>query len=159
MSEAIRILLPVSIISESEGKLQSFIAAIQLGLKKRFKGKIDHLQTAIHEEPLPESTFKRKYLVLYDTVPGGTGYLKQLMQSEKELMKVLDLALDTLKSCPCNQEEGKDGCYRCLFAYRSSYSMPQTSRNMAVELLAEILSYRDRLVKVAHISDISLNIF
>ncbi len=92
-------------------------------------------------------------------MPGGTGYLKQLMQSEKELMKVLDLALDTLKSCPCNQEEGKDGCYRCLFAYRSSYSMPQTSRNMAVELLAEILSYRDRLVKVAHISDISLNIF
>ena len=37
--------------------------------------------------------------------------------------------------------------------------MPQTSRNMAVELLAEILSYRDRLVKVAHISDISLNTF
>jgi len=159
MSEAIRILLPVSIISESEGKLQSFIAAIQLGLKKRFKGKIDHLQTAIHEEPLPESNLKRKYLVLYDTVPGGTGYLKQLMQSEKELMKVLDLALDTLKSCPCNQEEGKDGCYRCLFAYKSSYSMPQTSRNMAVELLAEILSHRDQLVKVAHISDIPLNTF
>jgi DEAD/DEAH box helicase domain-containing protein len=66
MSEAIRILLPVNIISDSNRKLQSFIAAIQLGLKKKFKGKIDHLQTTVHEEPLPDSSFKRKYLVLYD---------------------------------------------------------------------------------------------
>ena len=159
VSEAIRILLPVSIVSESESRLHSFIAAIQLGLKKRFKGKIDHLQTALHEEPLPESSFKRKYLILYDTVPGGTGYLKQLMQSEKELVLVLDLALETLKSCPCVQEEDKDGCYRCLFAYRSSYHMPETSRDTAIEILAEILAYRDRLVKADHIRDISLNTY
>jgi DEAD/DEAH box helicase domain-containing protein len=38
VSEAVRTLLPVSIISESERKLQSFIAAIQLGLKKYFGG-------------------------------------------------------------------------------------------------------------------------
>jgi len=159
MSEAIRILLPVSIISESERKLQSFIAAIQLGLKKRFRGKIDHLQTTIHEEPIPESLFKRKYLVLYDTVPGGTGYLKQLMRSEHELMAVLELALQALKSCGCNQEEGKDGCYRCLYAYRNSYNMPETSRDTAIELLAEILSHKDRLVKTDNISEISLNTY
>ncbi|WP_462270445.1 DEAD/DEAH box helicase [Desulfobacter sp.] len=159
VSEAIRILLPVSIISESDRKLHSFIAAIQLGLKKKFKGKIDHLQTALHEEPLPESNFKRKYLILYDTVPGGTGYLKQLMQSEKELLAVLELAIDALKSCPCVQEEGKDGCYRCLFAYRSSYHMTETSRDTAIEILAEILSYKDQLVKVGHIHDISMNTY
>lgn len=159
MSEAIRILLPVSIISESERKLQSFIAAIQLGLKKRFKGKIDHLQTTVHEEPMTESSFKRKFLVLYDTVPGGTGYLKQLMRSEKELIKVLELALEALKSCTCNQEEGKDGCYRCLYAYRNSYNMPQTSRDTAIELLAEILLYRDRLVKTENIRNISMNTY
>ena len=159
VSEAIRILLPVSIISESERKLQSFIAAIQLGLKKRFRGKIDHLQTTIHEEPLAESSFKRKYLVLYDTVPGGTGYLKQLMRSENELMGVLELALDALKSCGCTQEEGKDGCYRCLFAYRNSYNMKETSRDTAIELLAEILSYKDNLVKTGNIRDISMNTY
>jgi len=123
VSEAIRILLPVDIISESNRKLQSFIAAIQLGLKKRFKGKIDHLQTTVHEEPMPDSSFKRKYLVLYDTVPGGTGYLKQLMQTENQLMDVLEMSLEALKSCACNQDEEKDGCYRCLFAYRNSYNM------------------------------------
>lgn len=159
VSEAIRILLPVSIISDSERRLQSFIAAIHLGLKKRFRGKIDHLQTIVHEEPLLESSFKRKYLVLYDTVPGGTGYLKQLMRSENELMGVLELALEALKSCGCNQEESKDGCYRCLFAYKNSYNMKETSRNTAVELLAEILSYKDRLVKTENIRDISMNTF
>jgi len=159
VSEAIRILLPVSIISDSERKLHSFIAAIQLGLKKRFRGKIDHLQATIHEEPLPESSFKRKYLILYDTVPGGTGYLKQLMRSEKEVMVVLEFALEALKSCGCNQDEGKDGCYRCLFAYRNSYNMKETSRDTAIELLAEILTYKDRLVKTKNIHEISLNTF
>ena len=158
-SEAVRILLPVNIISDSSRKLQSFIAAMQLGLKKKFGGKIDHLQTTIHEEPLPESSLKRKYLVLYDTVPGGTGYLKQLMRSENQLMDVLQLSLDALKSCSCNMDETKDGCYKCLFAYRSSYTMPETSRNSAIELLAEILSYRDNLVKTGNINDISFNTF
>lgn len=159
VSEAIRILLPVNIISDSERRLQSFIAAIQLGLRKKFKGKIDHLQTTIHEEPLPDSSFKRKYLILYDTVPGGTGYLKQIMRSPDELMDILSLALEALKSCPCNQESEKDGCYRCLYAYRNSYNMKETSRNTAIELLAEILSYRDRLVKTGTIRDISMNTF
>lgn len=156
-SEAIRILLPVSIIEESDKKLQSFIAAMQLGLKKKFKGKIDHLQTTVHEEPLADSSFKRKYLVLYDMVPGGTGYLKQLMRSKDQLMEVLELSLEALRSCQCNQEEDKDGCYRCLFAYRNSYNMPKTSRNTAIELFAEILSYRDKLVKTDSIRNIPLN--
>ncbi|MDM8536618.1 DEAD/DEAH box helicase [Desulfobacterales bacterium HSG17] len=158
-SEAIRILLPVNIISESEKKLQSFIAAIQLGLKKKFKGKIDHLQTTIHEEPLPDSSLKRKYLVLYDTVPGGTGYLKQLMRTENQLMDVLDLSFETMKSCACNQNSDKDGCYRCLFAYRSSYTMPETSRDTAIDLLADILSYKKMLVKTENTRNISFNTF
>jgi DEAD/DEAH box helicase domain-containing protein len=156
VSEAIRILLPVSIIAGSDRKLQSFIAAMQLGLKRKFRGKIDHLQTTVYEEPLADSSFKRKYLVLYDTVPGGTGYLKQLMRSE-QLMEILELSLTALKACPCNQEEGKDGCYRCLFAYRNSYNMPETSRDTAIELLAEILEYRDRLVRTENLSNISMN--
>ena len=158
-SEAIRILLPVSIIEESDKKLQSLIAAIQLGLKLKFKGKIDHLQSAVHEEPLPDSTLKRKYLVLYDTVPGGTGYLKQLMRSQEQLLDVLEMALQALRSCSCVQEQGKDGCYRCLFAYRNSYNMAETSRDTAISLLTEILSYRENLIKTQSIRNISFNTF
>jgi hypothetical protein len=37
--------------------------------------------------------------------------------------------------------------------------MPETSRTTAIELLAEILSYRDRLVKTESIRNISFNTF
>ncbi|WP_136797070.1 DEAD/DEAH box helicase [Desulfosediminicola ganghwensis] len=158
-SEAIRILLPVSIIDESERKLQSLIAAIQFGLKLKFKGKIDHLQSTVAEEPLPDSALKRKYLVIYDSVPGGTGYLKQLMRSDSQLMEIFDIALKALRACNCNQVEGKDGCYRCLYVYKNSFYMPETSRDTAIDLLSEILGYREQLVRTKSLSSISFNSF
>ncbi len=74
-------LLPVVTFEGSERRLHSFISALHLGLKQTFGGNIDHLQTAPHDEPIPDSNHRKKYLALYDTVPGGTGYLKQLMRS------------------------------------------------------------------------------
>jgi DEAD/DEAH box helicase domain-containing protein len=156
-SEAIRILLPITTFAGSDRMLHSFVAALHLGLKKRFQGNIDHLQTTVYEEPVPESTYRRRYLVLFDTVPGGTGYLKQLMLSESELLEIFDQALAALRACSCNQDQSKDGCYRCLYAYRRSYDMKETSRNTAVELLADILKQRDALVETKSLSDISVN--
>ncbi|HDM76787.1 MAG TPA: hypothetical protein ENG51_09995, partial [Deltaproteobacteria bacterium] len=97
-SEAIRILLPVTTFSGSDKKLHSFIAALHLGLKKRFGGSIDHLRTTVHDEPIPESVYRKRYVVLFDTVPGGTGYLKQLMRDTEPMFEVLELALNALKS-------------------------------------------------------------
>ncbi|MDO9528357.1 MAG: DEAD/DEAH box helicase [Syntrophales bacterium] len=156
-SEAIRMLLPVTTFAGSERKLHSFVAALQLGLKKKFGNNIYHLQTTVYEEPVPESTYRKKYLVLYDTIPGGTGYLKQLMRSEQPLLEVFDLALESLRTCTCNQDPGKDGCYRCLYAYRSSYHMAETSRDAAIELLSEILKHRDNLVKTETLRNVHVN--
>lgn len=156
-SEAIRMLLPVTTFAGSDQKLHSFIAALHLGLKRRFSGNIDHLQTTPYEEPVPDSTYRKKYLVLYDTVPGGTGYLKQLMRSEQPLLEVFALALDVLRSCPCNNEPGKDGCYRCLFAYRRSFSMQETSRDTAIELLSEILQHREQLRQTDTLRNVPIN--
>ncbi|MBN1998597.1 DEAD/DEAH box helicase, partial [candidate division KSB1 bacterium] len=77
-SEALRILMPVTSFDTSDTKLHSFIAAFILGLKVKFRGNIDHLRTTTLDEPDPASQIRKKYLVLYDTVPGGTGYLKEL---------------------------------------------------------------------------------
>ena len=156
-SEAIRMLLPVTTFNGSEKKLHSLIAALHLGLKKTFGGNIDHLQTAIHEEPIADSVYRKKFLVLYDTVPGGTGYLKQLMRSEKPLMQVFETALETLKACPCNQDPRKDGCYQCLFAYRRSYHMGGTSRETASGLFAEILNYKDHLKQTESLKNVRMN--
>lgn len=63
----------------------------------------------------------RQYLVvIYDSVPGGTGYLKELMRYEQPLFEVFEAALAAMDTCECNHDPDKDGCYRCLFAYRNS---------------------------------------
>jgi superfamily I DNA/RNA helicase len=151
-------LLPVTTFSGSERKLHSFVAALQLGSQLKFGGNIDHLQTTVINEPVPDSTYRKKYLVLYDTVPGGTGYLKQLMRSEKPLMEVFEQTISFLRSCTCNQDPDKDGCYRCLYAYRTSYNMAGTSRETAVELLDEILKYKEKLAPTDNLKNIRVNV-
>ncbi len=156
-SEAIMMLLPILSLESSDKKLHSFIAALHLGLKQVFGGNIDHIRTALHEEPVADSNHRKQFIVLYDTVPGGTGYLKQLMRSKKPLMRVFEKALDVLKSCSCNQDVKKDGCYKCLFAYRRSYTMSGTSRDTAIEMLSEILKYKDSLIQTKTLKDIKIN--
>ena len=43
-SEALRILVPYTRAGMNDGVIQSFMAALQLGLKKRFGGRVDHLR-------------------------------------------------------------------------------------------------------------------
>lgn len=157
-SEAIRILLPVTTFTGSERKHHAFLAALQLGLKRKFEGSVDHLRITDYEEPVPETSYRKKYLVLFDTVPGGTGYLKQLMRSEQPMMEVFQLALDALKSCPCNEDPENDGCYQCLYAYKNSTPMTKISRDTAMELLSSILRQRERLVKTDALKNVKVNV-
>jgi len=157
-SEGIRVLLPETTFSGSEQTLHSFIAALQLGLRRTFQGKIDHLQVADFEEPIPGLEHRKRSLVLYDTVPGGTGYLKELMRDPGPLLKVFENALDTLRSCTCNEDPNKDGCYRCLFAYRNSYDMGETSRDRAIWLLSSVLKRWDKLVEIENLRDAKVNV-
>jgi len=156
-SEAVRFLLPVTSLASSERMVSSFIAALQLGLRLKYGGAVDHLRVTTTDEPAPDSVFRKKYLVLYDTVPGGTGYLKDLMKEPSRLMEVLRLALERMKSCSCTRDPEKDGCYSCLFAYRQSYDMQSISRDEAIRFLSEILAGEDSLKKVDSLRDISIN--
>ncbi|NCC83329.1 MAG: DEAD/DEAH box helicase [Clostridia bacterium] len=156
-SEAIKILLPVIGGMGADGDLHSFIAALHLGLKKQFKGSIDHLRITKHTEPLADTTLRKQFLVLYDSIPGGTGYLKQLMRSGM-LLTVLRLALESLQACTCAEDEKMDGCYRCLLGYRNSNSMRSISRKKAIAILSEILRYEDKLVQVENLRNASLNV-
>jgi DEAD/DEAH box helicase domain-containing protein len=78
-SEPLRILVPYTAHGVDEGVVQSFIAALQLGLKQRFGGKVDYLRIGAQEEPGRDGGPRRAYVLLYDSVPGGTGYLHQLL--------------------------------------------------------------------------------
>jgi len=155
-SEAVRILLPETSFAGTPERVQSLKAAIQLGLEEEFEGSVAHLRTVIQEQPGDREIARRRYLVLYDTVPGGTGYLAELLRQKEKFMNVLDRALQVLKTCGCREDEDKDGCYQCLYAYRNAYDMPHTSRQVAIDLLQQILDHRDELVEIDTVDDISV---
>ncbi len=160
-SEAVRLLLPLADVGSSR-RLASFLAAFQLGLKDRYGGRVDHLQTLVYSEPERDSILRRQYLVLFDTVPGGTGYLKDIVREPAEgephaLLEILRRARDRIRSCECFGDPSRDGCYRCLFAYRNSRDMSETSAHEALAMLTEILDESDKLVRTDSLSDISVS--
>lgn len=157
-SEALRILVPYTKSGVDEVSVQSFMAAVQVGLKKRFGGKVDHLRLTTQEEKGRDGAANRQYVMLYDSVPGGTGYLHQLLSNEaKTLVEVLRLALNQLAGCPCNAEPEKDGCYRCVYQYRLGRAMALVSRDRARIILEDLIGNLDQLERVASISDIYIN--
>jgi DEAD/DEAH box helicase domain-containing protein len=127
-------------------------------LKKRFGGKVDHLRVVTQEEKKPDEATSRQYVLLYDSVPGGTGYLHQLLTDEaKTLVEVFRLALSHLTSCSCNADPGKDGCYGCVYQYRLGRAMDLVSRDRARAILEQLVGKLDELERVASISDIYIN--
>ncbi len=154
-SEAIRILLPLADVAESETTRLSLIAAINLGLKAYFHGAVHHLEVTEMLEPSP--TGNKQYLVIYDRIPGGTGYLKQLMVHPDALFTMLAQAQQHLSTCSCVNDESKDGCYRCILAYRNSRHRQQISRQAALKVLIKILQHQHLLIPVAGLSQIPTN--
>lgn len=153
-SEAIRILMPISALDADKG-VQSFISGLNLGLRLHFEGKVDHLRTAMLEAS--EGLVTRRYLFLYDSVPGGTGYLKQLMAKPEDFRSIFERALLHMQGCSCNADPDKDGCYRCVYAYRDSSRMEKTSRSHAVSMFAAILENWGSIESVGSIGDIKGN--
>jgi len=157
-SEALRILVPYTRRGLDDEVVQSFIAALQLGLKKRFGGRVDHLRIVTQDEPGQDGGPRRQYVLLYDSVPGGTGYLHQLLSADAHtLVDILRLAFDALNICSCNADPAKDGCYRCLYQYRLGRQMEKVSRDQAKAVLGELLHAMDRLERVPTISEIYIN--
>ena len=158
-SEAIRILMPRLSIADREEQLQSFVAALQLGLKARYGGKVDHLHIMVSDEPIPDSAERVSYLVIYDTVPGGTGYLHDLLKDSNHIMELLKLSRDIMAGCSCQVLPDVDGCYSCLYAYKNSYGMEHTSRTTALAMLADILDENIELERVSNLGKINKNIW
>lgn len=157
-SEALRILVPYTKSGVDEASVQSFMAAVRIGLKKRFGGKVDHLRMVTQEEKGQDGAASRQYVLLYDSVPGGTGYLHELLANEaKTLIEVLRLALIHLAGCSCNTDPEKDGCYRCVYQYRLGRAMALVSRDRARSILEHLVENLDQLERVASIADIYIN--
>lgn len=155
-TEALRILIPATTLDASTVRTESFTAAFMLGMKEYF-GNVDHLRATVSEVPVPDADYRKQYLVIYDSVPGGTGYLKQLMNEQGSLIDIFERALQKLEQCSCKEDPQKDGCYHCLYAYRQSQNIGNISRSTAIRLLKSILSGKDRLTKIEKLGNIPVN--
>lgn len=155
-TEVLRLLIPASNNASYNVKTQSFTAAFMLGMREYF-GNVDHLRAAVTEVPVQDQEYRKQYLVIYDSVPGGTGYLKQLMHNENALVEVFEKALTVLENCSCKDDPQKDGCYHCLYAYRQSQNIGEISRRVAIDLLHSILSGKDSVEKIDKIGSIPVN--
>lgn len=150
-SEAIRLILPNT--DEGDGK-DAFMSALILGLKEYFKGDIGHLK--ICEDSIRTGDRQNKCLVIYDSVPGGTGYLKELCLKPENMFKVLQLSLDKMECCPCAQEPDKDGCHLCILSARKNKDATP-SRRMAMKLLRLILDESTHLKELSSLSETDIN--
>lgn len=157
-SEAIRILLPITSGIEADIIENSFVAALHLGLKKKFGGRIDHLRVAQNVEPDTDSGITKRYLVIYDSIPGGTGYLKQLMTDKTSLLEVLThYAMPILERCSCTQKEGADGCYRCLYVYSNSRNMNTISSKKIRDFIQTLRIHSDKITPVTNLRGVKIS--
>ncbi|WP_030609357.1 DEAD/DEAH box helicase [Streptomyces sclerotialus] len=135
-TEALRILLPAATVLVEE-KVHSFQAALRLGVNDAFGGDPQHLDSTLATMPDRDIVEKRHFLVLYDRLPHGTGYLDRLTDPAN-FRQVLEGARRLLVECPCNGEGGS-ACHRCLYRYADEQHIERVSRQAALEILDELL--------------------
>lgn len=88
--------------------------------------------------PGGEPDDRNRFVLVHDTVPGGTGYLPRLADPER-LREILTRAVELISTCEC-QTRGQPGCHRCLFTAVGRHEIPLVSRDVALQLLDEILT-------------------
>jgi ATP-dependent helicase YprA (DUF1998 family) len=135
-TEVIRLLLPVSTFEVDE-RLASFKGALLLGLRLDFGGDPEHLAVTVSDLPGSGGPGRRRFLVLYDTVPGGTGYLGRVADPER-LRGILEKSREGISRCPC-RDEGRVACHRCLLGAVAPREIELVSRSLALELLDQLL--------------------
>ncbi|HTJ70694.1 MAG TPA: DEAD/DEAH box helicase [Actinospica sp.] len=140
VSEALRILLPVATVSVPE-KVYSFRAALRLGVDRAIGGDPQHIDATVAFMYDQATSKNRAYLVLFDTLPGGTGYLHRFTDADA-FKSVLVKAREWLTSCACN-EEGRRACHRCLHRYTEEGRQDIVSRADALEIIDALIGPED----------------
>lgn len=143
-SEAIRVLLPVSEY-DSEVRVASIKAALLLGFQEKFGGKPLHLE--VEEQKvitLLGSNMPRRYLVMFDAVPGGTGFLRDLW-GEDSFFELIKKAYQKITTCGCKNDPERNGCLSCVFSGVSQFEIPHVKRNEAEKYLHSILKNKEHM--------------
>ncbi|MCY4161322.1 MAG: DEAD/DEAH box helicase, partial [Flavobacteriaceae bacterium] len=141
-TEALKILIPQEEISTEEQQ-SMFKSGIFLGLKKLFKGNPSHIQMEFYLEFNNSTTEFDKYLVLYDTIPGGTGYLQKIYTIDN-FNTLISSAYQVIKECSCKT----DGCYKCILFFSNQFERTGFSRQKAEDMFYSLVETSKEWKKV-----------
>lgn len=133
-TQAVALRLPPSTTIGDSFAVPSLAAAVLLGLREQLGGAPDHIQ--IVATVMPEGDAVIDTLLVHDTVPGGTGYLADLADSDR-VWDLLLRAYRIVRDCDCKLD-GRLACHDCLLPFASG-SADVVSRETAVRLLRQIL--------------------
>ncbi|MEV0367352.1 DEAD/DEAH box helicase [Nocardia fusca] len=139
-TEALRILLPAATANVAD-RVHTLRAALRLGVDLYYGGDPQHLDTTVTSMPDRDSGERRWFLVLFDALPGGTGYLDRLTDPG-EFRATLQAAYTMLQGCPCAEEQRR-ACHRCLYRYTPERLQDNVSRQAALTLLESLLFTED----------------
>ncbi len=135
-TEAIKILLPIQIM-DAKASVEMFKAGMEQGMKEYYHSSPEHIRMDSYAEVNQATGQKDYYLVMYDIIPGGTGYLAKLYDTE-QFSRMILFAYEKIKGCTC-QLEGKDGCYHCIMTYGNQYNRADFSREQAELLFGKLV--------------------
>ena len=76
-------------------------------------------------------------LILYDTTPGGSGYIS-LMSEESSFLRTLSAATEVVRDCTCGGDKGDTSCYSCLRSYSNQIYHDILVRGRALEFLESL---------------------
>ena len=152
-TDAVRVLLPISMF-EIEERLASFKGSLLLGLRHDFGGDPDHLAILPAELPNRHGQGRYRFLVLYDRVPGGTGYLDRLADPDR-MRRILEGARQAIARCQC-VNEGRQACHRCLLGVVDHSEYELVSRDLALKLLDDLLASWDVDDTIASICEVDI---
>ncbi|MET9244941.1 DEAD/DEAH box helicase [Nonomuraea sp. NPDC003709] len=152
-TEALRILLPIATLMAEE-RTATFQAALMTGVAAKYGGDPDHLAIVTATMPDHDTGRRRRFLVLHDTLPGGTGYLHRLSTPEG-FREVLSAAHKIVMECPCKEERDKRACHRCLLSHVPGSMYDKVSRADALELLDGLLAEWE-VTEISDTGEISL---
>lgn len=145
-TEAIKILLPVQVF-DTRASLEMFKAGIERGMQHYYKSNPEHLRIETYQEFNKATNEFDNYLVMFDSIPGGTGYLSKLFD-RSEFSRLLRIAYEHIRDCNC-QREGKDGCYHCILSYGNQWRRENLSRERAEELFRSLVEECDNWEEVS----------
>ncbi|WPP32694.1 DEAD/DEAH box helicase [Streptomyces sp. CL7] len=157
-TDALRVLIP-AVTAHTRERLASFKALLLAGIARAYGGDPDHLEVVTDSMPEEggESAHRRHFLVLYDTLPGGTGYLHRLAGREG-LKGVLEEARQVIETCVC-VGQGRPACHRCLLRHVTDNEYELVSREHALDMLGDLFGRTPdgwSVVPVATTRDITL---